>query len=118
MGGAVDEIKFLPEPVELALTLFVKDELVERPIIAEIPRHAVKARAQESTAVPFVVFGIEVDAGPLRHEERVREGRTEACECRLAPSEIGQGRGGGQRAGCRCTRLQLLGAYSRQCAGT
>ena len=116
--GARDEIKFLPEPVELALAFGVEDELVERRVVAEVSRHAVEAGAQQPARVLLLLLRIEVDAGPLRDEERVGKGRAEASEGRLVPlaaSAAPVGTASARAAGVPVG--QLVGAKPRHAAG-
>ena len=96
--GAGDEVELLPEPVELALALLVEHQLVERAVVAEVARHAVEAGAQEPARVLLLLLRVEVDAGPLRDEEGVGEGRAEAREGRPRSAAGSAGSAGTARA--------------------
>ena len=60
----------------------VEHELVKRAVVAEVSRHAVKAGAEQPARVLLLLLRVEVDAGTLRDEEGVGEGRAEAREAR------------------------------------
>ena len=60
--------------------VLVEHQLVERAVVAEVSRHAVEAGAQQPPRVLLLLLRVEVDAGPLRHEEGVGEGRAEAAK--------------------------------------
>ena len=59
--GARDEVELPPEPVQLLLTGLIQHQLVERAVVAEVAGHAVEAGAQESSGVPLLLLGVEVD---------------------------------------------------------
>ena len=82
MGAAVMKSNSCQRRVELALTLIVEHELVKRAVVAEVSRHAVKAGAEQPSRVLLLLLRVEIDAGTLRHEEGVGEGRAEAARRR------------------------------------
>jgi hypothetical protein len=82
-GGAGDDIELQPQAVELALSIRVQQELVERAVIAEVARHAVEAGAEQPAAEFFFLLGVEVNTRTFGDEEGIRKGRAKARECRL-----------------------------------
>ena len=121
--GAGDEVELVPEAVELAPARLVEHQLIERGVVAEVARHAVKAGAEQPARVPLLLLRVEIDAGPLRHEEGVGEGRAEPregrpCTARHRP-DPGSGHGPGSRGpGVRPVRPDLRRAHRRNASGS
>src|SRR5262245_1513186 len=75
-----DEIQLLPHRVQLFLPLLVENQIVKRLVIAEVPHHVVKTRAEAPASVSGVVWEIAPAFGNV---ERVRKYRSEPRERRF-----------------------------------
>ena len=81
-----DEVEFVPQPVQLLLSLFVEDQFHQRSIVAEVAHHVVIARAQQAALVLRIVREV---AAALRDVEGVRENRSEARERGFIAAALG-----------------------------
>ena len=77
-GAEVNEIQLLPQGIEFALSLLIENQFVQRPIVAKVAHHAVKAGTQQASFFLFVLGLAQVVAAPLGNVERIRKDRAES----------------------------------------